>query len=610
MKPRRLATTLAALLALLMISCSETAWAAEPASCTNVRFSDVGWTDISATTAVSKELLTGLGYHPTRDMLSVPITFQAEAKGDIDVFQGIWIPTMTKMVGPYLDKHQIDIVRTNLTGAKYTLAVPQYVYDAGVHSFADIARFADKFHHRAYGVEAGNGGNRAIQKMIDNKAFGLGDFELIASSESGMLSQVKRAIAHKDWIVFLGWEPHPMNTHYQIQYLKGGEGYFGPNYGGAVVKTGVRHGYTDECPNVGQLLSNLKFTLEQENQMMDRILNKKENASTAAHAWLKAHPEAIKPWLANVTTIDGKPGLAAVTAYLEEDDNKDAAPTNMTEWLQAHKPPLGDWISAFFGWIHNHAESFCTSFSNGVNEGIDAIANAIQSIPASLVIAAFAILAFALHRNIALTLFVIAGCLLTISIGYWQEMIQTLVLVLAATLVSIFIGVPVGILAAHRPWIYTFLRPVLDLMQTIPPFVYLIPAMVLFSLGTTPALIATVIFAIAAPVRLTYLGVSGVPEELIEAGKAFGASRAKLLYKVEIPAAIPNIMTGISQCIMLSLSMVVIAALVGASGLGKPVVEGLQNNNPPEGFEAGIVIVLLAIMLDRICRLPGHKQEN
>jgi ABC-type proline/glycine betaine transport system permease subunit len=156
--------------------------------------------------------------------------------------------------------------------------------------------------------------------------------------------------------------------------------------------------------------------------------------------------------------------------------------------------------------------------------------------------------------------------------------------------------VPIGIAAAHRPWLEAALRPLLDLMQTIPTFVYLIPTLILFGLGVVPGLISTVIFALPAPIRLTTLGVASVPRPLIEAGQAFGASRWQLLWKVEIPSALPSIMAGVTQCIMLSLSMVVIAALVGADGLGKPVVRALNSVNIADGFEAGLAIVIVAIL--------------
>jgi glycine betaine/proline transport system permease protein len=207
-----------------------------------------------------------------------------------------------------------------------------------------------------------------------------------------------------------------------------------------------------------------------------------------------------------------------------------------------------------------------------------------------------------LHRSWVLSVGTLFSLLLIINLGYWEETIQTLALVVFSTTVCLAVGVPVGIASAHRPWLYTGIRPVLDLMQTIPTFVYLIPTLILFGLGVVPGLISTVIFAIPAPIRLTHLGISSVPEQLIEAGEAFGATKRQLLWKVELPHALPTIMAGLTQCIMLSLSMVVIAALVGADGLGKPVVRALNTVNIAKGFEAGLAIVIVAILLDRVCK--------
>ena len=213
-----------------------------------------------------------------------------------------------------------------------------------------------------------------------------------------------------------------------------------------------------------------------------------------------------------------------------------------------------------------------------------------------------------MHRSVGLVVFIVGALLLVANLGYWQATMETLSLVLCATLVCVVVGVPVGIAAAHRPWLYAALHPVLDLMQTIPTFVYLIPTLVLFGLGVVPGLISTVIFAIPAPIRLTHLGISSVPANLYEAGKAFGATRTQMLWKIELPYALPTIMAGITQCIMLSLSMVVIAALVGADGLGKPVVRALNSVNIAMGFEAGLAIVVLAIVLDRVCKRPHRRK--
>ncbi len=293
-----------------------TSMAAQAADCSKVRFSDVGWTDITATTALASVVLEGLGYKPKTQLLSVPVTYKSLENKDIDVFLGNWMPTMEADIRPYLDRGSVETLKTNLTGAKYTLAVPKYVYDAGVKNFADIAKFADKFDNKIFGIEPGNDGNRLIQDMIDKNAFGLKGFTVVESSEAGMLSQVKRKVRRKDWIVFLGWEPHPMNSNFKLGYLEGGDDYFGPNLGGANVMTNVRKGFTSECPNVGSFINNLEFTLSMENQIMGAILDEGKKPEAAAKAWLKAHPEVLNNWLKGVKTIDGKPGLSAVKASL------------------------------------------------------------------------------------------------------------------------------------------------------------------------------------------------------------------------------------------------------------------------------------------------------
>ncbi|WP_122053358.1 choline ABC transporter permease subunit [Vibrio sp. Evd11] len=277
-------------------------------------------------------------------------------------------------------------------------------------------------------------------------------------------------------------------------------------------------------------------------------------------------------------------------------------------FITENKIPVGQWMEAGVDWLTINAAGFFDAISIFLETVIMFLVDVFKWMPPALPIVMTAAIAWYLHRKPSLVIFVVAALLTILNLGYWQEMLETFVLVFAATTISVLIGVPVGIMAAHRPWLYTMLRPILDLMQTVPTFVYLIPTLVLFGLGIVPGLISTIIFAIAAPIRLTYLGVTKVPEELIEAGKAFGASRMKLLMKVELPAALPSIMAGVTQCIMLSLSMVVIAALVGADGLGKPVVRALNTVNISQGFEAGLAIVLVAIILDRLCKTPNQKE--
>jgi glycine betaine/proline transport system substrate-binding protein len=305
-----------ALAAGLSLAIATPAFAAEPASCKTVRFSDVGWTDITATTALASTVLTGLGYTAKSEVLSVPVTYTSMKNKDIDVFLGNWMPTMEADRKPFVDDKSVEVVRANLEGAKYTLAVPAYTYEAGLKTFQDIAKFRDKLKGKIVGIEPGNDGNRLILDMIAKDMFGLKGFEVVESSEQGMLAEVERAVKRKEPVVFLGWEPHPMNSKFEMKYLSGGDDVFGPNFGGATVFTNVRAGYLKECPNVGKLISNLVFTLKMENEVMGKILFDNEDANKAAKAWLKANPGVLDAWLKDVTTFDGKPGLAAVKASL------------------------------------------------------------------------------------------------------------------------------------------------------------------------------------------------------------------------------------------------------------------------------------------------------
>ena len=271
-------------------------------------------------------------------------------------------------------------------------------------------------------------------------------------------------------------------------------------------------------------------------------------------------------------------------------------------WTTQDKLPLGEHIARYVEWLTQHGADVFDAISSTLSEIITVFTSALLWFNPLALIGLLALLAFFIQRKVSLTLFVALSFLLILNLGYWQETMETLAQVTFATLVCVIVGVPLGIVAAHRPWFYAALRPVLDLMQTVPTFVYLIPTLTLFGLGVVPGLISTVVFAIAAPIRLTYLGVRDVPQELMDAGKAFGCSRRQLLARIELPHAMPSIAAGITQCIMLSLSMVVIAALVGADGLGKPVVNALNTADIAMGFEAGLAIVLLAIILDRICK--------
>ena len=259
------------------------------AECNEVTFSDVGWTDITATTAAASVVLDALGYDTETKILAVPVTYTSMASGDIDVFLGNWMPTMEGDIAKYREEGSVDTVRANLEGAKYTLA-------------------------EIYGIEPGNDGNRLIQSMIDENAFDLGEFEVVESSEQGMLAQVQRATRKEEPVVFLGWEPHPMNANFDLTYLEGGDDYFGPDLGGATVYTNTRAGFVEECPNLGKFLNNLEFTLEMENEIMGAILDDGEKPEEAAAAWIKANSDVLSTWLDGVTTVDGGDAMEAVAS--------------------------------------------------------------------------------------------------------------------------------------------------------------------------------------------------------------------------------------------------------------------------------------------------------
>jgi glycine betaine/proline transport system substrate-binding protein len=576
----------------------------DPPSCQTVRFSDVGWTDVTSTTALISQLLRSIGYSPTVTVLSVPVTFASLQNNDLDVFLGNWMPAQAGDRGHYVEDGTVVVIGANLTGAKYTLAVPAYAYAAGLKDFKDIQRFAAQLNDSIYGIEPGNDGNRHVLDMLKQDQFGLGGFKLIESSEQGMLAQVERAYHDKKPVVFLAWEPHPMNMRFDLKYLAGGDEFFGPNYGGATIYTVTRKGYSAECPNMGRLLANLKFTLRGESEMMAAILDRHEAPEAAATAWLKANPAVTQAWLQGVLTFDGRPAAGVLARAL---------PTRhaggIEQWILGHKIPVGDAMAVAIDYIKAHGTFVFNGISIVIRSMVDGLTALLRALPALVLIAAVAALAWVLRRSWTLTAFVALALLFILNQGYWLATLETLSLVMVATLASTAIGVPVGIAAAHRPRLFAALRPVLDLMQTLPTFVYLIPTLVLFGLGVVPGLISTVIFALPAPIRLTHLGISSVPKPLIEAGEAFGATPMQLLWKVELPSAASTIIAGITQCIMLSLSMVVIAALVGAGGLGVPVVRALNSVQVGMGFEAGFTIVLLAIVLDRISR-PKERGES
>jgi glycine betaine/proline transport system substrate-binding protein len=312
-RQRRLSACLAA-----GVAASALAAGAAFADCETVTFSDVGWTDITATTAATTVVLEALGYETETLVLSVPVTYTSLAEGDVDVFLGNWMPTMEADIAPYREAGTVDTVRANLTGAKYTLATNAAGAALGIGDFADIATAVDALDAQIYGIEPGNDGNRLILDMIAANAFGLGDaeFDVVESSEQGMLAQVARASDRDEPIVFLGWEPHPMNANFELTYLTGGDDWFGPDLGGATVYTNTRAGFVEECPNLGTFLASLEFSLAMENEIMGAILDDGEDPQDAARTWMAANPDAVMAWLAGVTTLDGGDAQAAVAEAL------------------------------------------------------------------------------------------------------------------------------------------------------------------------------------------------------------------------------------------------------------------------------------------------------
>ncbi|RLQ87903.1 choline ABC transporter substrate-binding protein [Notoacmeibacter ruber] len=305
---RRLSIAFSGALALSLAS------SAAYAACDEVTMSDVGWTDITTTTSTVKQVLQALGYEVDVKVLSVPVTFASLEKDDVDVFLGNWMPAQSGAINPYMESGEIEDVAVNLEGTKYTLAVPTYTYEKGLKSFADIAKFQEQLDGKIYGIEPGNEGNDYLVGLTKENKMGLGEFEVVESSEQGMLAQVGRAVKDDEDVVFLGWEPHPMNANFDLKYLTGGEDFFG---GEGVVHTVTRKGYVEECPNVGKLLKNVKFSLAMENEIMGKILDDGAEPDKATLEWMQANSDAVLGWLDGVETIDGEDGAAAVKNELE-----------------------------------------------------------------------------------------------------------------------------------------------------------------------------------------------------------------------------------------------------------------------------------------------------
>ncbi|WP_223459139.1 MULTISPECIES: choline ABC transporter substrate-binding protein [unclassified Pseudomonas] len=282
-------------------------------SCETVKMADPGWSDIAATNAITGFLLDGMGYKAKIDTLAVPITFGGLKDGQVDVFLGNWMPAQQGFYDKFVANGDVTQLAKNLEGTEFTLAVPDYVWDAGVHDFADLNKYADKFDRKIYGIGSGAPANISLQEIIKKNDFDMGQWKLVESSEQAMLAEVSRAVKKQKFVTFLGWTPHPMNVQLKMHYLKGGEKYFGDT---GSVHTLTRKGYAQACPNVGKLLTNLSFTQDMENSIMAEVVNKKISNADAAKAWIKANPAVLDKWLDGVKTVDGKDALPAVKAKL------------------------------------------------------------------------------------------------------------------------------------------------------------------------------------------------------------------------------------------------------------------------------------------------------
>src|SRR6185437_1929381 len=283
----------------------------------------------------------------------------------------------------------------NLTGAKYTLAVPAYTYEAGLRDFADIHRFAGPLKSAIYGIEPGNDGNRLVLGMLRQNLFGLGDFKLVESSEQGMLAQVERAVRDHEPIVFLGWAPHPMNMRFDMRYLSGGDAVFGPNFGGATIYTNVRAGYTETCPNVGRLLRNLKFTVLGESQLMDAILNQHLAPQAAAGKWMQGNPQVVSQWLQGVNTFDGRPALGALRGVGQ------ARPgAGFDHWISDHKIPVGDAVAVLIEYVKTHGHSLFDGISALIRGSVNGLTALLSWVPSPILIVIICLIAWVLRRSL------------------------------------------------------------------------------------------------------------------------------------------------------------------------------------------------------------------
>ena len=303
-----------AIIVLIACGVATEAHAADPAGCKAVRMAEPGWNDLAFTTGVAHVLFEALGYEPKSDVLGINVIYEGMKNNDLDVFLGYWDPAMVTYYKPYKEDGSVETLKLNLVGAKYTFAVPAYVWDAGVRDFKDLHKFADRFGRKMYGIEPGS--NQLMMDAIADPTLELASWEVVESSEAGMLSEVGYKIKEKQFIVFQGWAPHPMNVSYDLRYLTGGDKFYGPDLGAATVSTQTRKGYAAACPNVTKLLTNLTFNVALENAGMGYLINDGMAPTAAGRKAIAANPALLETWLAGVTTFDGQPALAAVKAKL------------------------------------------------------------------------------------------------------------------------------------------------------------------------------------------------------------------------------------------------------------------------------------------------------
>jgi len=386
-----------------------------------------------------------------------------------------------------------------------------------------------------------------------------------------------------------------------MEYLADPKESWGPGGGASVVHTVVDKAFAEQCRDVVGLLRAIKFDIATENHLMGRILDDKVEPAAAAREWITAHPDIVAGWTKSFDRARAEAGNVVASVAVEGTARTTGG---------AHKISLGARIESIVLAITTSLSGELRAVSRALSWVIEGTIGLLESVPTLVLTLLLALLSYAVQRRVVLSIGVVAGCLVIWNLGYWDATIETLALVITSTVLCVVIGVPLGVVASRRPRLWAVVRVILDLMQTIPTFVYLIPALMLFGLGIVPGILATVVFALPAMIRLTHLGLVAVPREVIEAGEAFGARPAQRLFKIEVPYALPTIMEGVTQTLMLSLSMIVIAALVGAGGLGAPVVRALNTVNIAQGFEAGLCIVILAILLDRAFRYRTQHERR